>query len=277
VTGGETLGFIGAGNMAEALVRGLTASLVPPSRVIVSDRDHSRLLHMAESCEVKVCSKNYELARDADIIFLTVKPADVAGVLVEIAPELGGDKLLISVAAGVTTARILAILAESGTSEVVPLVRAMPNTPVTVGEGMTAIVAGAGAGSEELERAAGYFSTVGKVITLEDEALMDAVTALSGSGPAYVFYIMECLMEAARIEGLGPDDARTLVMQTVFGAAKLAAGSGDGPGELRRKVTSPGGTTAAALKVFEESGLCEIIKKAVNAARKRSEELSEAL
>jgi len=271
----ETAGFIGAGNMAEALIKGFTASkALPPSRIFVSDRLNQRLVHMAETLGVKILTKNYEVARNADIIFIAVKPSDAAGVLREIAPELNAGKLLVSIAAGITTGRVMEALEEGGLKEVIPVVRAMPNTPVTIREGVTALVAGAGAGKGDLAVAGRFFSTVGGVVYIEDEALMDAVTGLSGSGPAYIFYIMEALIEAGAGAGMTAEQARTLVIQTTIGAARLAAESGVELKELRERVTSPGGTTAEGIRVFEEAGLGDIIIRAVRAAERRSRELS---
>lgn len=263
--------------MAEALLKGfLAAGHVTPSRLIASDSLSERLAYLAETYDIKVCSKNYELVRDSDIIFITVKPGDVGAVLKEIAPELTDKKLIISVAAGITTARIMEALKGAGLKRLVPVIRAMPNTPVTVGEGATALSAGPGAGLGDIEVAKRFFNTVGLTLFMEDESLMDAVTALSGSGPAYVFFIIEALVEAGTGLGIPADKAMALAVQTTLGAAKLAAVSGVELAELRKRVTSPGGTTEKGLKVFEESGLRDIIIKAVESAQKRSKELSGA-
>ncbi len=263
--------------MAEALIKGfLAADRVSPSRLLASDSQPARLAYLAETYEIRVCSKNYELARDSDIIFIAVKPGNVDSVLGEIAGELTEQKLIISVAAGITTARIMEALQVAGLKRPVPVIRAMPNTPVTVGEGATALSAGTGAGQGDIEVAKSFFNTVGLTLFVEDESLMDAVTALSGSGPAYVFFIMEALVEAGIGLGIPASEARALAVQTTLGAAKLAMESGVELPELRKRVTSPGGTTAEGLKVFEESGLRDIIIKAVEAAQKRSKELSGA-
>jgi len=271
----KNIGFLGAGNLAEALMKGLISSgSVAPGHILASDRMSERLVHIAESYEVKVFNKNFEAARNADIIFLAVKPQDVDAVLDEIAPEINHGKLLISVAAGITTGRIMDRLREAGLKHFMPVVRAMPNTPATVREAATAICAGPGAGKSHLELASALFSTVGQVTVIEDESLMDAVTALSGSGPAYVFLFMEALIEGGVKLGLPRQTARALAMQTVTGAAALAMESTKELAELRRMVTSPGGTTAAGLKKLGEGGFCEIIEKALEAAAARASELA---
>jgi len=271
----KTIGFLGAGNLAEALIKGLISSRsVAPGHIVASDSMSERLVHMAEVHEVKVFSRNFEAAKNSDIIFLTVKPQDALGVLEEIAPEVVQGQILISVAAGLKTNSMMEAMKAAGLKHFMPVVRAMPNTPATVREGATAICAGPGAGTGHLELAAALFSTVGAVTVIEDESLMDAVTGLSGSGPAYVFLFIEALIEGGVKLGLSPETAKALAMQTVLGAAKYAIESRKELGELRRMVTSPGGTTMAGLKKLDEGGFCEIIGKAVEAATERAKELS---
>lgn len=271
----KVIGFIGCGNLAEALIRGLiTSKAASPARILASDTLNSRLIYIAENYEVKVHNNNYETARNADIIFITVKPGDVGAALKEIAPELDKEKLLISAAAGVRTGYITDALKECGVSVVVPVIRAMPNTPVTVMEGMTALFAASGAGKDDVRSARAVFESVGKVAVVEEEDLLDAVTGLSGSGPAYIFLVMEALTEAGVKAGLPEKMAKELSVQTAFGAAKLARESDKGLSELRRMVTSPGGTTVEGIKRLEEAGLKEAFIKAVEAAAKRSRELS---
>lgn len=278
------IGFIGSGNMAEAIIKELiSSSTIPASRIIVSDRLETRLVYMAGAYEIKVSNSNAEVVRESDVIFITVKPHHVEDVLKGIAPELDEsrgtdgavDKLIISIAAGITTVSLLGALRQGGLKAAVPIVRAMPNIPVTVGEGMTVLTAGVGAGADELEAARGLFQAVGQAITLDDEGLIDAVTAISGSGPAYVFYFMEAFIQAGVKAGLPEDKARALVLQTTLGAAVMAVNSEKELAELRRTVTSPGGTTEAALKQCTSSDFNEIIERAVMAAKRRSEELSE--
>lgn len=271
----KTIGFLGAGNLAEALIKGLLASKsVGANQLIASDRVSSRLVHLAETYEIKVYNKNHEVIRNADIIFLTVKPQDAKDALTEIAPELSGPKLLISAAAGLTTTAILEILKHGGVKTFIPVVRAMPNTPAIVREGMTGLVAGMGAGKNDLKLAKAVFESVGKVVVVDDERLLDAVTGLSGSGPAYVFYFMEALVEAGRELGLTDADSRLLAMQTTLGAALLAIESNKDLSELRKMVTSPGGTTMQGIAKLEDAGFKDAVIKAVKAATKRAKELS---
>jgi len=270
----KTICFLGAGNLAEALIKGLLMSAaLPPSQIFASDRLTPRLVHLAEKYEIKVFNKNFEAARNADIIMLTVKPGDVPGLLAEIAPDIGPGKLIISVAAGVTTVRILDALKEGGLAQFTPVVRAMPNTPAIVGEGAIAICASLGTGPDETATARALFEAVGIVIEVDSEAQMDAVTGLSGSGPAYVFLFMEALAEGGVRMGLKAEEAKKLAMQTVLGAARLALTSEKDLTELREMVTSPGGTTIEGLKKLDEAGFKSIVEGAVEAATKRAREL----
>lgn len=271
----KTIGFLGAGNLAEALIKGLLASKsVTNGHIIASDKASGRLAHLAETYEVKVFNKNYEVVRNSDIIFITVKPNDVPGVLKEIACEIGEHRLIISAAAGVTTTLILEELKNGGLKHFVPVVRAMPNTPAIVQEGAIGLFAGLGASKNELKLARAVFEAVGKVIIVEDEALMDSVTGLSGSGPAYVFLFMEALTEAGVKAGLTHESSKLLAIQTTLGAAKLALESPKDLDELRKMVTSPGGTTIEGLKKLDEAGFKDIVHSAVKAAAKRAKELS---
>jgi len=276
------IGFIGSGNMAEAIIKGLISSkTVPAQRIIATDRLRTRLLYMTDTYGIEAARSNAVAAKRSGVIFITVKPPDVAEALAAIAPELNGDgagtasgKLIISIAAGITTASLLDALRHGGLKSKIAIVRAMPNIPVTVGKGMTVLTPGPGAGEEELRLAQELFQAVGNAIVLDDESLLDAVTAISGSGPAYVFFFMESLLKAGIKAGLPEDKARTLVLQTALGAAVMAAESEHGLCELRRMVTSPGGTTEAALKIFSSFDCDKIVEKAVMAATARSKELS---
>ncbi len=271
----KTIGFIGSGNMAEALVKGLIASKkVSAGQVIVSDTNKERLVHMAEAYEVKVFNKNYEVAESADIIILALKPGDMKEVVEGVAEAFDKDKLLVSIAAGITTEKIHMWIRKGGLKDELPLVRAMPNTPAIVGEGATGIVAGRNANREELELVEEIFAQVGKVVLFDDEALLNGVTALSGSGPAYVFLFMEALCDGGVKSGLGYEEAKTLALQTTLGAARLAQDSDKDLKSLRKMVTSPGGTTIEGLKKLEEGKFYDILLDAVRAASKRAEELS---
>lgn len=277
----KTISFLGAGNLAEALIKGLIGSgKLNPGRISASDKLPNRLLLLAERYEIKIYSDNSEAAANSDIIFITVKPQDAAPLMREIAPVLVGreavGKIIISAVAGVTTGALLDMLQSCGVGRPVPIVRAMPNTPVTVRLGAIALCAGVYAGRADIDLAAQLFSAVGKVIELSDEPLMDAVTGLSGSGPAYVFFFMEALIEAGVRLGLKRGDSKTLAVQTVLGAGMLASESGVELEELRRAVTSPGGTTMEGIKSLEANGFKEIVIGAVEAATRRAQELSGA-
>lgn len=266
----KIIGFIGAGNMGEALIKGLLASKkITPAQIFVADKVKERLAYIAEHYEAKVFTKNFEVAKGADIIIIAVKPNDVKSALEEIGSDLNKDKLLISIAAGVTMDYIRQCLPHP-----VSLVRVMPNTPALVMEGAVGICPGQGVSKEDSAIAAAIFEAVGKVQIIENEELMDAVTGLSGSGPAYVFLILEALSDAGVRVGLSRKTANLLAIQTVLGSAKLALESGKHFGELKDMVTSPGGTTIAGLEKLEECGVRSAIIKAVEAATKRSKELS---
>ncbi len=267
----STIGFIGGGNMAQALVEGiLRAGLVAPGDIIVSDISVSRLEFLKKSYQVRTTANNAEPASMADVVILAVKPQQAEGVLAEIAGRLRPDVLVISIAAGVTTALIAAKLGD------VQIVRVMTNTPALIGQGVSAMFS-ANASRENVEFANKLFSSAGLVLTVPREDLMDAVTAVSGSGPAYFFLLIEHLIEGAARLGLDRETAEKLVLETAKGAALLALDAdkkGQRPAELRKKVTSPGGTTEAALKIFEERGFADIVLKALRAACERSKQLS---
>lgn len=266
----KTIGFIGAGNMGEALIKGLLASKkITPAQILVADKVKERLAYITEHYEAKVFSKNFEVAKGADIIILAVKPNDMKPALQEIGSDLNKDKLLISIAAGVTMDFILGCLPHH-----VSLIRVMPNTPALVLEGAIGICPGQGVSKEDKDIAAQIFEAVGKIVIIENEDLMDAVTGLSGSGPAYVFLILEALSDAGVRVGLPRKTANLLAMQTVLGSSKLAMETGKHFGELKDMVTSPGGTTIAGLEKLEEGSIRAAIIKAVEAATKRSKELS---
>jgi pyrroline-5-carboxylate reductase len=216
-----------------------------------------------------VSLKADEAVRGRDVVVVAVKPRDVAQLVQPIANALTGDQLVVSLAAGVTTASYEAMLPESR------VVRAMPNTPAIVGEGVTGLAAGTRASVDDLETARTILGAVGSV-RIMDESLLDAVTAVSGTGPAYVFLLAEALTDAAIREGLPRDIAESFVNQTVRGAGHLLTASEKTPSELRAQVTSPGGTTAAAVHVLEERGFRALIEDAVQAAARRAGELGSA-
>src|SRR5215213_4382160 len=268
----KTLGFLGGGNMAAALVRGLLhAKVVPPSSIIVSDVKPERLAFWRETHGVRTTTDNHELVRDSDVIVLSVKPQVIDKVLGAIGKDVKTTQLVVSVAAGVPVVAIEAKLTDG-----VHVVRTMPNTPATVDAGATAIAPGTHATEEDLEVARALFSAVGRVVTL-DETLLDAVTGLSGSGPAYVMLMIEALADGGVKVGLHRDTALLLAAQTVYGSAKLLLDTGEHPGRLKDMVTSPGGTAIAGLHTLESGGLRRTLIDAVEAAANRSAQLGEQM
>jgi pyrroline-5-carboxylate reductase len=265
---GLTVGFIGGGNMGEALIKGLLgASLVPASAIHATDVRLERLKELDRQYGIQVSSNNADLVRHSDIIILAVKPQIMDSVLKEIAPAVTRKKLLISVAAGVSTAKIRAVLHKDSR-----LIRVMPNTPALVLEGVTAIAKADNLEPDDLDTAGEIFSAVGRVVVL-DETLMDAVTGLSGSGPAYVAIVIESLADGGVRMGLDRITAMTLATQTVLGAAKLLLETGLHPGALKDMVSSPGGTSIAGIAALEEGGIRTTFIKAVERATERSREL----
>lgn len=265
----KSVSFIGAGNMAEALIRGLlTAGTVAPEQVVATDIRADRLDQLKQQYGIGIETDNAVAASRADIMILAVKPQQMSEVLASLNPPIGKSKLVVSIAAGVTTGRI-----EQELGGDVRVVRVMPNTPALVGEGAAAVAAGAHAGEDDLAAAETILAAVGRVVRVE-ERLMDAVTALSGSGPAYVFYVAEAMIAAGREMGLEEGVATQLAIQTIKGAGRLLAESDDTAAELRRKVTSPGGTTEAALTVLEAKEFKKIFAEAIAAATRRGQELS---
>ena len=267
------LGIIGAGNMAEAIARGvLRASLLRPDQVIAADVSEARRRLFTDELGIKAVESSADAARYARSILLGVKPQQMPDALAAVGGAMRADALVISIAAGTTTEFIESRLAGGG-REKPRVVRAMPNTPMLVGEGMTALAPGAHATAEDVRRARKVFESAGAAVEVA-EPLMDAVTAVSGSGPAYFFYLAEQMIAAAEAMGLPPEQARTLAARTALGAAKMLAESPDAPHELRRKVTSPGGTTEAAVRHMESRHVGEAIREAVLAAERRGKELS---
>lgn len=262
------LSIIGSGQMGEALLRGFIQSdTIQASRVLLSDINEERLSGLKEKYQVRFTLDNREAVEDGDIILLAVKPQQIDQVLTEVKDIFSEDKLVISIAAGTKTGKIVAIIGKD-----VPVIRVMPNTPALVGKGMSVISRGKFAGDEAIELTRELFLSVGEVIELP-EGMQDQATAVSGSGPAYFFLMVEALIEAGVSAGLREDDAAKLVVQTMAGAAALIQETGRKPGDLREMVTSPGGTTAAALQVFSKHEFRSIVEEAVMAAVKRAEEL----
>ncbi|MDX1625865.1 MAG: pyrroline-5-carboxylate reductase [Wenzhouxiangellaceae bacterium] len=266
----STIAFIGAGNMARALIGGLLDRGHDPSALVASDPDPDTRRELAQRHGLRTTDDNGAAARDAGVVVLAVKPQVIDDVLASIAGAIGADDLVVSVAAGVPVERI-----ERGLGERRAVVRAMPNTPALLGMGATGLFASPACSAGQLDAATALFETVGLVEVIGDESLMDAVTAVSGSGPAYFFALAEALADAGRAAGLDAGTATRLACRTAAGAgAMLADGEADAA-ELRRRVTSPGGTTAAALESFADSGLADIVRRAVDAAILRGRELGD--
>jgi len=267
---GKRVGFLGAGNIGDAIIKGMIQSgLVPADSVAASDVRADRLGQLAQQYGIRRAEDNAALVRGSDVIVLAVKPQIMAGVLDEIAPVVDETKLLISVAAGVATATLRAHLARP-----VRLIRVMPNTPALVLEGITAIARAQGLAPGDLETAQELFGAVGRVVVLDEEA-MDAVTGLSGSGPAYVAIVIESLADGGVKMGLDRATAMILAAQTVLGSARLVIETGAHPGQLKDMVASPGGTTIAGIAALEEGGVRRTFINAVERATLRSRELGQ--
>ena len=267
----DKVGFIGAGNMAGALINGiLKAGLLPPQSIIVSDVKDTQLKKAKKNYKIETCKVNTQVISRVNTVILAIKPQNIEEVLGEIAPSITGKHLVISVVAGITTKHIAKHLGGD-----IPVIRVMPNTPALIQEGASVLSAGKHATEAHLKSAIKLFSSVGTVVTV-DEPLMDAVTGLSGSGPAYVFLFIEALADAGVKMGLPRATAQLLATQTCLGAARLVSETGEHPAKLRDMVTSPGGTTITGLHKLEAGGMRNTIIDAVEAATKRSKELGSA-
>ncbi|AQQ70819.1 Pyrroline-5-carboxylate reductase [Limihaloglobus sulfuriphilus] len=264
-------GFIGGGNMAEAIVKGvLKKKIYKPNEIIVTDISSQRLDCFSRDYGVDVSHDNCEASSQCQILFLCTKPQSMRGVLNGIAGNISESALIVSIAAGIRIDFIEEILGSF------PVIRVMPNTPALCGAGAAGIYANKAAQKEAANLEA-VFNSIGKAVVVETEDEIDIVTALSGSGPAYFFLMMEEMIASAQELGLDYDSAKTLTLQTAFGAAMLALESdkeGVTPARLREQVTSPGGTTEAALKVFQRDQFGAIVLMAMEIARERSKELS---
>ncbi|HZL36333.1 MAG TPA: pyrroline-5-carboxylate reductase [Tepidisphaeraceae bacterium] len=264
------LGIIGAGNMAEAIARGvLRAGLFLPAQIIASDAAAQRREFFTAELHIPATADNAQVARQSKVILLSVKPQQMAGALAALGPASNPETLFISIAAGISCAFIERHL---GGDTNWRIVRAMPNTPMLVGEGMVGIARGAHATDSDLAHARNIFESAATVIEVEEEKI-DAVTALSGSGPAYFFYLVEQMIAAGAALGLTHEQSRQLATRTAVGSARMLATSPDSPQELRRKVTSPGGTTEAAITSMETAGVGPAIVEAIKAAQRRGTEL----
>jgi pyrroline-5-carboxylate reductase len=262
--------FLGAGNMANAIIRGLLRAGLAKDKVTATVRREEKKTELENTHGIKVGFDNVAATRDADVVVLSVKPQALDKVLKEIAPAVDRTKLIVSVAAGVPIAAIERRLGAGAR-----IVRTMPNTPCLVGLGATALSSGEHATQEDLTLATAMFDSVG-ITTIVDEYLLDAVTGLSGSGPAYIFLIIEALSDAGVKVGLSRHQSLKLAAQTVLGSAKLLLETNQHPGTLKDQVTSPGGTAIAGLHTLEAGGLRTTLIDAVEAATERARELGEA-
>lgn len=264
------IAFIGGGNMARSLVSGLVERGCKPGRITVSEPDAEQRAALARRVPVRMSADGPAAVLDADVLVFAVKPQVMQAAAKAVAAAVQARKpLVVSVAAGITTADLDRWLGGGQA-----IVRVMPNTPALLGAGAAGLFASPKVSAAQRATAQALMEAVGKALWISDESLMDAVTALSGSGPAYFFLLMEC-MEAAALElGLPAETAHALTLQTAFGAARMAQESGEATGALRKQVTSPKGTTAAALGVFEEGRFAALVQKALTAARDRGRQLS---
>src|SRR5689334_25151227 len=265
---GKVVAVVGAGVMGETLLSGLVRSGWRAEDLLVGEKRRDRGVELTERYGVSVVS-NVEAAQQAETVVLVVKPQDMGGVLEEIAPHVRPGQLVVSLAAGITTAFIEARLPEG-----VAVVRVMPNTPALVDEGMAAISRGSHCDEEHLAVAESLLAATGRVVRVPEKQ-QDAVTAISGSGPAYLFFVVEAMIEAGVHLGLPRTTATELVVQTVVGSAKLLRETGEHPTVLREQVTSPGGTTAAAIRQLEDHKVRAAFLTAMEAARDRSRALAE--
>ena len=263
--------IIGTGNMGAALVSGLTGSgSSSPKKIICTDVRESTLKAVEEKYGVQTTTSNLEAVKQSDIVIYAVKPQIMAAVIKETVEKLDMSKLIISIAAGVPMAAL-----ESCLNKELRLIRVMPNIAAAVKEAATAVAAGKNASEEDIEIAMSIFDSIGKTVFIKENYLMDAITGLSGSGPAYIFLIVEAMADAGVKVGLSRQEAIFLSAQTVLGAAKMLIETKEHPGQLRDRVTSPGGTAIAGLATLEKGGLRTTLINAVEVATNRSRELGE--
>lgn len=262
------LTFIGAGNMAQALAGGLIAKAWPPRQITLTDINQAALDQVSQTLGVNTSNDNAVAVSQADVVVLAVKPQVLDQVVGGFADALAHQPLVISIAAGITTAQLTRLLGYQR------VVRVMPNTPALVQTGAAGLFAASGVSDHDKQLATQILESAGIALWFDNERHIDAVTAVSGSGPAYFFLLMESMISAAQALGLDVDSATRLVLQTAQGAATLAQQSADSPATLRQKVTSPNGTTAAAIASFEQDGFAQMVNRALTAACDRSIELS---
>lgn len=263
------IAFIGGGNMATALIAGLQRSRPGQVAIRVADPSEEARQRLMREYGVETHGNGAAAIVDADVIVLAVKPQVMPAVLSELAGVIEHGQLVLSIAAGTTVSGIHATLGETR-----PVVRSMPNTPALIGHGVCGLFASANCKPHHRDQAEHIMRTAGEVVWVEDEALMDVITAVSGSGPAYYFLMTEALAAAGEQLGLSPGDARLLAIHTAEGAGAMLAQSEDTPATLRKKVTSPGGTTQAAIESLESQNFRNLIRSAVEAATRRGRELA---
>lgn len=269
----RTIGFIGGGNMATSLMSGLIASGHSPQQLWVSDTTQSLLQAHREQLNVNISASNTTIVEEVDVVVLAVKPQILRDVAQEIAAGVRKkNALVVSIAAGISQASLAKWLGGE-----VAVVRCMPNTPALVLTGATALHANDNVDDEQKDLAENILRAVGLALWVKEEAMLDAVTAVSGSGPAYFFLLMEAMEKAALEMGLDEHTARLLIQQTALGAAKIALESAESPKQLRQRVTSPGGTTQKAIETFQNHDFSNLVTNALNAARDRSMEMSAQL
>ncbi|KPQ28727.1 MAG: pyrroline-5-carboxylate reductase [Marinobacter excellens HL-55] len=268
-----TISFIGAGNMASAIIGGMLDSGYQAGDIWVSAPDDDHLQSIRKRFGVSVTTDNRYCAQQADIVVLAVKPQVMAAVCGDIAPVVQNTHpLMVSIAAGLTAETLDQWLGGG-----MPLVRVMPNTPSLVGKGAAGLFANDQIKPAQKDAVQAMFESIGTALWVDDENLLHGVTALSGSGPAYFFLMLEALEEAATAAGIEPETARALAIQTMAGAAEMAGRSDQDPAQLKRNVMSPGGTTERAVNTFEDGGLRDLVKQAYGAAFERSQEMSKEL
>lgn len=268
-----TISFIGAGNMASAIIGGMLDNGFQADKIWVSAPDDNHLQSIRKRFGISVTTDNRYCAQQADMVVLAVKPQVMAEVCQDIAPVVQNTRpLMVSIAAGLTADTLDEWLGGG-----LPLVRVMPNTPSLVGKGAAGLYANSQVKDKQKKMVQAVFESIGSALWVEDENLLHAVTALSGSGPAYFFLMLEALESAATEAGIAPETARELAIQTMAGAAEMAGRSEHDPAQLKRNVMSPGGTTEQAIHTFEDGGLRDLVKEAYGAAFKRSQEMSKEL
>jgi pyrroline-5-carboxylate reductase len=267
-----TAAFIGGGNMGSALIRGLIARGLPAGKIGLGEALEARRIALADELGVRVSADNREIVAGADLVVLAVKPQDMATTVRAVAPMLAGRRpVVLSIAAGIRVADI-----QGWCGPGIAVVRAMPNRPALNGAGASALYAAAGLAPEQRQLAEGALAAVGTTVWVDEEAALDVVTALSGSGPAYFFLLAELMTDAAVHLGLTRESAQELAIQTLFGSGRMARDSDGDLARLRAEVTSRGGTTEAALRVFDASNLRGIVAAALKAATERGREMAQA-